>query len=593
MKRLDLYKEKVPSPQLVAVYMRVSSEEQREKETILTQRSEMEPWLRERGYEVVEWYADDGVSGDVPFHKRRDGARLLEDARAGRFGTVVVFKIDRLSRRAEDALSVVRMLHEDMGLMFRCSAQDFEINSSTGKLTLTMMAAIAEFAKSNILENTRAGHKRRAIAGKWPMGRCAYGYRPAGESELQEAVRAGLEPPTEGALVVHPLEGPVVQRIFRLYREGLGMGKIAIVLNGEGVPPPRPGKHKRPGQRSLFKWNVSTLSFILHNHIYTGETLFYRTKTLRRDGVVVGLEERPEGDHVPIPCPALVSEEEFALVQELMGRNQEFSPRNRKRNYLLSGLAVCGCCGMRYVGYAKKSRKTPGLEWRYYSCSSGWNKAKAEPCDNHQVRASEVEPLVWGRVRRALQNPEEFVEEILEQHRASIPQGDDMDDLRRRLAALEASIEAKSGEERRLVTAYRKGLLGDTEPENEAVFEEEKRSLSAEVGQLRQEADRLRHSIQPGVDLDAEVANARAVLAVLAEGLDNAEADEDLRRQFVMALVSQVQVFCDGVRSLLKITYRPRLFCLAAGGAGVSNCVQSHVRNWTQLEHTETLPLAA
>src|SRR5919199_5708481 len=82
----------------VALYLRVSSEEQREAGTIETQREFLERHCELHGLEVAQTYSDDGVSGTNPLHERPAGRRLLEDAREGKCGTVLVYRLDRLGR---------------------------------------------------------------------------------------------------------------------------------------------------------------------------------------------------------------------------------------------------------------------------------------------------------------------------------------------------------------------------------------------------------------------------------------------------------------------------------------------------------------
>ena len=69
----------------VALYLRVSSEEQRDRETIEIQRDFLTQYCELYGLEVADVYADDGVSGTIPLHERPAGRRLLEDAREGKF----------------------------------------------------------------------------------------------------------------------------------------------------------------------------------------------------------------------------------------------------------------------------------------------------------------------------------------------------------------------------------------------------------------------------------------------------------------------------------------------------------------------------
>ena len=82
----------------IALYLRVSSEEQRNRETIEIQREFLEQYCGLYELEVAGIYKDDGISGTIPLHERPDGRRLIEDAKAGEFQTVLVSKLDRLGR---------------------------------------------------------------------------------------------------------------------------------------------------------------------------------------------------------------------------------------------------------------------------------------------------------------------------------------------------------------------------------------------------------------------------------------------------------------------------------------------------------------
>jgi site-specific DNA recombinase len=81
----------------VAIYLRVSSDDQRDRETILTQREAAERFLAANPqYQVYDWYVDDGVSGTIPMARRPAGARMVADARAGRFSKIIVYRASRL-----------------------------------------------------------------------------------------------------------------------------------------------------------------------------------------------------------------------------------------------------------------------------------------------------------------------------------------------------------------------------------------------------------------------------------------------------------------------------------------------------------------
>src|SRR4051812_17470024 len=93
-----------PAPDIkrAALYLRVSTDEQQERGTISLQREALHRFASGR-YDVVKSYEDDGVSGAYPLQERPAGRNLLADARAGRFDTILIYKLDRLGR----SLSVI------------------------------------------------------------------------------------------------------------------------------------------------------------------------------------------------------------------------------------------------------------------------------------------------------------------------------------------------------------------------------------------------------------------------------------------------------------------------------------------------------
>src|SRR5260370_21085939 len=90
-----------------AMYLRVSTEEQRERQTIATQRTFAESYNKTNDIFPYGWYEDDGVSGIIPLEQRPAGARLLADARAGKINAVYIYKLDRLGRASLLILNTV------------------------------------------------------------------------------------------------------------------------------------------------------------------------------------------------------------------------------------------------------------------------------------------------------------------------------------------------------------------------------------------------------------------------------------------------------------------------------------------------------
>jgi len=96
----------------IAVYMRVSTVEQKRRETIITQRAAAEKYIAANDLAVYGYYADDGVSGTLALEQRPDGARLLRDARDGKFSAVLIYKLNRLGRNTRHIQNAIYALDE-------------------------------------------------------------------------------------------------------------------------------------------------------------------------------------------------------------------------------------------------------------------------------------------------------------------------------------------------------------------------------------------------------------------------------------------------------------------------------------------------
>jgi len=170
-------------PERVALYLRVSSEEQREKATIKIQREFLDGYCKLHGFEVAGWYQDDGVSGTIPLHERPESRGLLEDAKEGNFETVLVYRLDRFGRSLlgiVDAHDRLEALH----VALRSTTEPVDTSNPSGRLIFQMLASFAEYERETIVERTRAGLHRAYRGGKH-YGAAPYGYQTDQHGHLQ------------------------------------------------------------------------------------------------------------------------------------------------------------------------------------------------------------------------------------------------------------------------------------------------------------------------------------------------------------------------------------------------------------------------
>ena len=149
-----------------AIYMRVSTDDQRDKQTIDTQRDCADKYCKLKGILIHDFYPDDGVSGTIPLADRPEGARLLLDAKAHKFDTVLVYKIDRLGRDSRGILNAVANL-EDAGAQVQSMTQAIDNGNSMGRFMLGILSSVAGLERDTILERSAAGTERLARAGAW------------------------------------------------------------------------------------------------------------------------------------------------------------------------------------------------------------------------------------------------------------------------------------------------------------------------------------------------------------------------------------------------------------------------------------------
>jgi len=503
-----------PQPERIASYLRVSSEEQRERETIEIQDKFLDEYCRLYGLEMAEVYADDGVSGTVPLHERPAGRRLLEDAKAGKFDAVLVYKLDRLGRK----LLVIVDAHDrlaEAGVSLRSAREPIDTSNPSGRLIFQMLASFAEYDRDNIAERTRAGLHRAFRAGKY-MGRVPYGYKTDEGSRLQVVTE----------------EAEVVRAIFRNVADGSTLYAEAKRLNDLGVA----GAGHRYGSREGvpgWRWTNTTISGIVRQRAYSGTH-----------------EVRIGGDAIEREVPAIVSPELQERARAALRENKRRPNREGNRRYLLGGLVRCETCGYGCSGHATWGK---GKRYSYYSCITNkpGKAVKTPPHRAPYVRAEWLEETVWADVRRFLENPGEVLERVREQMGSE----DGAAELEVRRADLEKRLAAKQAEKDRFVRLYTQ----------EHISEEE---LEVYLADLKNQTENLRllvHSVEAELSQvreSREVAeNTHGWLVALRERLAEVEEETEeayrARRRLVELLVAGIVVGRKGDKSpKIEITYR-------------------------------------
>jgi len=475
---------------MAAIYARVSSEQQREENTIASQTASLIEFAKEHELEVpAEWvFEDEGFSGAT---LERPGLERVRDLAAeGQIQVVLAYAPDRLSRKyAYQILLIEELARHGVETLFVKSPQG---DSAEDQLLVQFQGMIAEYERAQILERSRRGKRHRAQAGEVSvMGGAPYGYRYIRKSDAAPA-----------AYLVHEAEARVVQRVYEMYTvEGLSIAEITRRLNAEGIPT----------RKLSARWERSIVWAVLRNPAYRGAACFGKTRVSsrtrvmrpqRRRGVttpnMTSGHERPREEWIEIPVPALVSEETFARAQELLEENKIRSRRRTIEPSIVQGLVSCQKCG---YAFSRSSTQTTARKIHYYKCigSDSWRKLGGPVCDNRRmVRQDLLDQIVWAEVIRLLEDPTLIQQELnrrLEAARSSDPTKKREQSLQRELTHVDKGIE-------RLLSAYQEALMSIEE-------------LRERMPALRQREQAIRAELQA----IADQANDRAVFLRLAETL--------------------------------------------------------------------------
>ena len=375
----------------VATYERVSSDDQRERETIKTQRDALDRRLAsEPDVSQIERYVDEAVSGSMNVRDRPDGSRLLRDAEAHRFDVLWVYRLDRLGRDLVDMAITGRRLRQ---LGIRLISM---IEGEPDPFMFDIQAAFAENEKRIFRQRSADGMDRAAREGRYTGGIVAFGYVVP---ERRQAARLVPDTrPLSASLELAAVD--VVRQVYRrLAIDGWTCREVAIELTALGVPTSygRAGREVMRGARKVRTqeiWRAGRIRNLVREPKYAGRLEYGR----RGDG---------SRQVISAAVPRLVSDELWQGAQDALERNRRVT-RNSPRRYLLKRVITCGICSLTYSG----SQGRTGVGW--YRCNGQIAERGpiAGKCWGHSIRADLLEPIVWADVERFLRDPGQVLDEL-------------------------------------------------------------------------------------------------------------------------------------------------------------------------------------
>jgi len=495
------------TPSQAAVYVRVSSEAQQERQTIENQIDFARKYCDLQGIEILEIYKDDGVTGTLPLQDRPAGLQLLQDAQDGKFKLLLIFKLDRLGRSTRVILNAVHDL-DAMGVLVRSMTEPFDTSNPSGKFLLTILAGVADLERSNILQRMDMGAMRAAKEGKWLGGIVPYGYLKNDEGFL--------EPNTAPIPGFQFSEPDVVQMMYKMTaQDGATAQQVADHLNAMRIPPAwvahNLGGKRRNNTSGL--WSPSRVLRILRSTTYMG---------LHEYG-----KRSPKGrEIITRPVPPIVDADIWKKAQSVITSNQVDSLKNAKHKYLLKSIVKCEACGATYRG--NPPTKTAS---GYYSCGgrSNWRRmGRNEKCQAMSISMAWLDDFVWQDCLKFINDPGLVVAAV------DKSEGDREADSQTE-TILEGRLTELDADKERMLDLYRQKLISLDD-------------LSGQLDKIKKDRDAVEAELEALRDKYADEQffaareTAMNMLELLAETVNKPDISFEMKQTVIRTMVEKVTV---------------------------------------------------
>ena len=361
---------------VAGLYIRVSTEDQaREGFSLPEQEKRLRAMCEYKNYEVYDVYEERGISAKTGNY-RPEFERLLQDVRDKKVNTIVVLKLDRLTRSVSDWEKILIFLEENDAYL-DCANDEINTTNANGKMISRILTSVSQQEIERTSERTKIG-----LAGAIKVGHIPH-QAPLGYKHEDKK------------LVIDYANKDVAIRIFNMYHDGLSYKKISNVLNEEKV-------------LDKTNWRDSTILNILENPIYKGD--FIHGRRTKKPTYYFDVVE------------PLVSKEYWEECQVQQKKNSRSFQRTL--TYLFMQKLKCPKC-KRILG-GKATTKKNGNSYYYYYChdckisfkESEIEKTIDEYMDSIVEYDSIVNQYFLPMIKQKIENPKEELEKELKSQKS-------------------------------------------------------------------------------------------------------------------------------------------------------------------------------
>lgn len=421
------------------LYARLSQEDdiKGDSNSIVNQRHLLEKYAQENGFQNIKFLYDDGFSG-TNFNRPswNEAMALIESEQVA---TLIVKDLSRLGREYLEVGRLTELVFPSCGVRFIAINDGVDSLYENSNDFTPMRNWFNELHAKDSSKKVRAVKRMQAERGEILGGRPPYGYR------RDESVRKGIIPDEETC--------EVVKRIFNLCAGGKGPNQIARILTEEQVLNPTNYYYRKTGaaHKSLdttmpYRWTSSSITAILDNRTYLGHMPGLRTTTLSYKNKKAVYHDESEQVLVKNTHEALITQDQWDLVQELRQRKKR-TPKQMEEPNLFSGLVFCIDCGKPLVLHRAHTMDAVKNNFMCYS----YKKKGKDVCSSHYIREQDLIHIILDDLRRvthfARQKETLFAEYINRKNSV---------ELRREITALQRELDAAKRRDAELTALFKR-----------------------------------------------------------------------------------------------------------------------------------------
>lgn len=471
----------------VGIYIRVSTQEQAESGySIHEQEERLKAYADANKWLVNKVYSDPGYSGAKL--NRPALNEMITDIKLGKIQKVLVYKLDRLSRRQRDTLYLIEDVFNTNNVDFVSMTEQIDTGSPLGRAMIGILATFAQLEREQIRERMQIGLDARAKEGLWHGG----GYDPIGYDYI------------DGQLVINDYEAMQIRKIYDMYLNGMSIIAIKHWLDDKG--------YKQKNR----EWMESAIRSVLTTELYVGRIMWKGNSY--------------EGQH-----EAIIDKDTFDTVQQLKQQRYQAKPGTNgnpfHRTSMLGGLIWCGNCGARYYTKCNTVKRCKGTSpnkepLRYYTCYSRGKSTKSlikDPnCKNPSYNTQKLDEIILNEIKK-LAIDEDYLNSLLDIDKPKT----DILPIKKRIDEIENQID-------KLIDLYQIGNI-DFQMINDKI-----ENLSNEKSKLEYEL------INAEDDKSVDIIEYSDIIKSVPEMLENG-TDEQIKN-IVHSLIDSIIIYDDAIK---------------------------------------------